>query len=217
MGIILAPMAIILQLSLSRILSIEIGSTQLSLTYVFWAAFAEELVKFYGVAIIAIRSPDFDEPMDAMIYMICAALGFAAIENILFLFKLIPEGNFFVAQAGTVDAALKTLALRSVGATVLHALSSAMIGYFLAMSWFFAHHRKKLIVIGIIVGSLFHFSFNVFLSSEQALTGLAISLGLLGFMGFLVYILFDKVRDRHERGKSYANLTISAQREYLIK
>lgn len=217
MGIIISPVAILLQYAFCRIMGIEIGSGFTSLSYVFWAATIEEVVKFYGVVFVAIKSPDFDEPMDGMIYMICAALGFAAIENILFLFKIIPQGNFFVAQAGVVDAALKTIVMRSVGATVLHALSSAIIGYFLAMSWFFAEHRKKLIVIGIIIGSLFHFAFNVFLSAEEALIGLGISLGLLGFMGFLVYILFDKVKDRHEKIKNAAQLAISAQMEYLVK
>jgi RsiW-degrading membrane proteinase PrsW (M82 family) len=217
MGIILSPIAILFQFGFSKIAGVDISSSSSSMTYVFWAAFIEEIVKFYGVVLIAVKSPDFDEPMDAVIYMICAALGFAAIENVLFLFKIIPQGNFFLATSAQNITALETLTLRSVGATVLHALSSAIIGYFLAMSWFFAHHRKKLILIGIIIGALFHFSFNVFLSAEEALTGLGISIGLLGFMGFLVYILFDKVRDRHEQSRLRADLTISLPREYLIK
>ena len=52
--------------------------------YVAWAAI-EEIVKFIAVAIIALRSKNMDEPIDAMIYCITIALGFAALENTLFI------------------------------------------------------------------------------------------------------------------------------------
>ena len=159
--------------------------------------------------LIAIRSPEFDEPVDGMIYMICAALGFAAIENILFLFKIIPEGNLFDATSKQIVVAYQTIALRSLGATLLHALSSAIVDYFLAMSWFFQNHKKKLIIVGLLIGSLFHFAFNLFLSNTEAIRGLLTSLILLGFMGILVSILFYKARDHHNKTKSLADRAIS--------
>src|SRR3989344_5426095 len=41
-------------------------------------AFIEEYVKYLAVKFAIIRQRDFDEPIDGMIYMITAALGFAA-------------------------------------------------------------------------------------------------------------------------------------------
>jgi|SRR3989344_1762718 len=155
-----------------------------------WAAFAEEFVKFLAVSLIVLRNPAFDEPVDAMIYMVTAGLGFAAIENILVMFRTIPDG---------ASSALGIWALRFMGAVLLHALSSAILGYFLAVSWFYQHHKKKLIFIGLVMATLFHFAFNVFLSSFRSqFVGLLYSTSLLIIMAFLVAILFDKIRERHE-------------------
>ena len=103
---------------------------------------------------LVLNNPEFDEPIDAMIYMITASLGFAAIENILILFRAAPDG---------LEQTLQLWALRSVGATLLHALAGALIGYFLALSWFYFEHQKKLVTIGIVLASIFHFVFNIFL------------------------------------------------------
>ena len=50
------------------------------LRYTIWAGI-EEIVKLLVVYFIALRSKFLDEPVDAMIYLITAALGFAAMEN----------------------------------------------------------------------------------------------------------------------------------------
>jgi RsiW-degrading membrane proteinase PrsW (M82 family) len=209
MGIIISPIAIIFQFAYCSLFSTQCIGGTFTPSYIFWAATVEELVKFFCVVLIAIRSPEFDEPVDGMIYMISAALGFAAIENILFLFKIIPDGDLFSATSKQIVVAYQTIALRSLGATLLHALSSAIIGYFLAMSWFFQDHRKKLIITGLIIGSLFHFAFNIFLSNSEAMRGLIISLVLLAFMGLLVSVLFYKAKDRHSRIKALTKEAIS--------
>ncbi|OGN40616.1 MAG: hypothetical protein A2457_01935 [Candidatus Yanofskybacteria bacterium RIFOXYC2_FULL_44_13] len=218
MGIVIAPLAILLQYGFCQMIGSNclIGASNAG--FVLWAALVEELVKFYAIVIIVLKSPEFDEPMDGMIYMITAALGFAAIENILFMFKIIPGGDVFNASSSQALIALETIGLRSLGATILHALSSAIIGYFLAMAWFYQHHKKKLIIMGIVIGTMFHFAFNIFISNQEALAGLGLSLGLLVFMSFLVYMLFNKVRDRHEKAKA-ARLAMAIGRQpiFLVK
>ena len=52
----------------------------------FWAA-AEEILKYLVVRGKVLSDPEFDEPVDAILYMIIAGLGFAAAENILILFR----------------------------------------------------------------------------------------------------------------------------------
>ena len=193
MGIIISPFAILLQLGFSEIRSIfdyEIFAPG-SPVFFLWSSFVEEFLKFFAVYLVVMRSPDFDEPVDAMIYMITVALGFAAIENILVMFNLIPDG------AGT---ALNTLALRFVGATLLHALASGLMGYFLAVSWFFQEHKKKLIVFGLTIATLFHAVFNMLIASAQEsanpVIGLVYTTFLLIILAFLVSILFDKIKER---------------------
>ncbi len=195
MGIIISPIAILLQFSFAQFSSTVTGISQTAIqntSYFFlWAAVVEEAIKFYSIRMLIMRNPAFDEPIDAMIYMITAGLGFAAMENILVMFRVFPDGT---------QATLATWALRFTGATLLHALSSGLLGYFLAMSWFFRDHKKKLIFIGLIMATIFHFTFNTFLSAfDNRLTGLVYSTSLLMFMAFLVSILFDKIKERHER------------------
>src|SRR3989344_771170 len=192
MGIIISPLAILLQLGFSEGVRYFFDRVpdplqQGAPAFFLWSSFVEEFLKFFAVYLVVVRSPEFDEPIDAMIYMITAALGFAAIENVLVMFNLIPDG------AGT---ALNTLALRFVGATLLHTLASGLMGYFLAMSWFFQEHKKKLLVFGLAMATLFHAAFNMLISfaqeSANPVTGLVYTTFLLIILAFLVSILFDK-------------------------
>ncbi|PIR42106.1 MAG: hypothetical protein COV30_00175 [Candidatus Yanofskybacteria bacterium CG10_big_fil_rev_8_21_14_0_10_37_15] len=192
MGIIIAPIVLLLQLGFTQFASVFM-IPQLNSYYYIWAAFAEEFLKFVAVWFLILKNPSFDEPVDAMIYMIAAGLGFAAIENILVLFKTIEIG---------LSEAFSVWALRFVGSTLLHALASAIVGYFLAVSWFFQSHRKKLIVIGLALATVFHFTFNVIISTFAGTPGnsdprgLVYSTALLLFMAFLVSILFGKIKER---------------------
>lgn len=208
MGIIISPVAVILQIGFRQIDTLTPLNALIAQGTLFflWAAFAEEFIKYYAVRIIALTDPYFDEPVDAMIYMMTAGLGFAAIENILVLFRTIPNGT---------ETALTVWALRSVGATLLHALSSGIIGYFLALSWFFQHHRKKLLVLGLAVGTLFHFSFNAFLANtDYQLRGLLLSVALLCVMAFLVSLLF--VRMKRRSLNAVPRLSLATEKEISV-
>ena len=193
MGIIISPLAILLQLGFSELRYIFDFEFLYQGTPIFflWSSFVEEFLKFLAVYMIVVRSPEFDEPVDGMIYMISVALGFAAIENVLVMFNLIPDG------AGT---ALNTLALRFIGATLLHALASGLMGYFFAMSWFFQEHKNKLIVFGLVIATLFHATFNMLIAfaqeSANPVIGLVYTTFLLIILAFLVSILFDKIKER---------------------
>jgi len=82
-------------------------------------AFIEEFIKFAIVYLIIKYSKYFDEKVDAMIYMIAAALGFAAIENIFTLFNMLE-----------LHAILETTVIRGIGATLLHALASGILAFY---------------------------------------------------------------------------------------
>ncbi len=138
-----------------------------------------------------------------MIYMITAALGFAAMENIIYLARTVQQGFALdLAAPDQISALLAVWTLRFTGATLLHALASALLGYFLALSWFFHEHRSKLLVIGLVMATVFHFTFNIFIASPgdgRQLFALASSTALLIAMAFLISILFDKIKERHSK------------------
>jgi len=190
MGIIVAPLAVAGQWLMSSLLSYVSPEFSLSNSPGFFivAAFIEEYVKFLAVKYAVLNNPNFDEPVDAMVYMIIAALGFAAIENILVLFQSFEHG---------VTATIQIWVLRFFGATLLHALSSAIVGYFLAMSWFYSHHSKKLVIIGLAIATLFHATFNIIiLTSGDNPYSMAYMLCLLLSMAGLISVLFARVKKR---------------------
>ncbi|MBU3964920.1 PrsW family intramembrane metalloprotease [Patescibacteria group bacterium] len=125
-------------------------------------AAVEEFSKYLVVRFAMKKNPVFDEPADAMIYMIVSALGFAAVENIIVMHSFAPLLLFNLSQP------LSTLAIRFIGATFLHTLSSAIIGFYYALSLtrMTSHsrtHRKYLMVQGFIIATLLHGAFNYFI------------------------------------------------------
>ena len=116
-------------------------------------AFIEEYLKYFVVKVKVLKNPEFDEPVDAMLYLIIAALGFAAAENILLLNGLhmigIPLNDILRITLG-----------RFLGAVFLHALASGIIGYFLARSLLLRHKRKTFVGLGILIATCLHGIYN---------------------------------------------------------
>ena len=117
-------------------------------------AFIEEFAKYATVFFIAFKSKFFDEPMDAVIYLITAALGFSAMENTLYIFKdMATSGGFEILTNGN---------MRFLGATIVHIVSSAFIGIAIAFSFYAPRYVKFLAVtIGIFTATLLHAYFNL--------------------------------------------------------
>lgn len=201
LGIILSPLAIVAQLMFVQVVAQIMGwptpSSALGVspadafanspTFYLWAAFVEEMVKWLAVYFVVIRNPEFDEPVDAMIYMLTAAMGFAAMENILVVNRILASGVLPTASV---------LGLRFAGATLLHALSSALLGYFIALAWFYTGYRKQLFILGLCFATVFHWMFNIFVSQIQQVFSLVFSTALLIAMAFLISTLFDKIKER---------------------
>lgn len=120
----------------------------------FLLASSEEIGKYLTVFLIAFHSKHFDEPIDAVIYLITVALGFTAMENILYLLKdLTHSGGLETIINGN---------MRFLGATILHTVSSAFIGIALAFSFFAPRFVKSIVImIGLLVAILLHTHFNL--------------------------------------------------------
>lgn len=143
-----------------------------------WAA-VEELFKFGAAYIAALRFRVFDEPLDGVIYLVTAALGFSALENVFFLLSPVGDGNLLLT--------LVTGDLRFIGASVLHTLSSATIGVALALSFYKSVAWRKLAAVaGVILAVALHTLFNFFIlnsgSGSTFLVFLAIWLGIVALL-----------------------------------
>lgn len=122
-------------------------------------ALIEELFKYLVVGLTMKKNPVFDEPTDAMIYMIVAALGFAAVENIMVM------NSYSPLTLASIGLPLTTLAARFIGATFLHTLTSGIIGFYYALSLVkkpISRYHLPL-VKGFIFATLLHGAFNYFI------------------------------------------------------
>jgi len=121
--------------------------------FLFFGAAIEEIFKYLVVRFKVIKNPEFDEPLDLMLYMIIAALGFAAIENIFIL--------FFQEPPLSIKEASFLTSVRFIGATFLHALTSGTLGYFLARSLFEPKRKAGLLTSGFALAIGLHGFFNL--------------------------------------------------------
>ena len=146
----------------------------------------EEYAKYLMIKLLIIRKRDFDEPVDAMVYLITAALGFAALENTLFLFPIFFQGNLLVGLQITLN--------RFLGANLLHALSSGIVGFFLARA-FFLPRRHHFIALGVFIAALFHTAFNYLVLIQSSLDeGTFYIVLLLTTMSVMVLIDFERLK-----------------------
>ena len=122
---------------------------------VIWAGL-EELVKLAAVLLITLGSNDIDEPVDFPIFFMASALGFAALENTLFILHPVTSHSTTVS--------LLTGNLRFLGATLLHATASAVIGISLGLVFFKDKISKFFaVIVGIIIATALHSVFNFFI------------------------------------------------------
>jgi RsiW-degrading membrane proteinase PrsW (M82 family) len=125
----------------------------------------EELLKFSMVGLFVYRDHEFDEPMDGIVYATATALGFATLENIIYVIDLPTLSTLFV-----------TGSLRAILSVPAHALFAVIWGYALGVAKFMPEKRRKVPVIigGLLLAIGVHAVFNFLL--EQQYTGLALLL-----------------------------------------
>jgi RsiW-degrading membrane proteinase PrsW (M82 family) len=123
-----------------------------------WATI-EETVKFILAAMFVLWRREVNESIDLVIYMLTVALGFAALENTLFLIQPFGDGQFLVGLA--------TDNLRFVGSTLLHVIASSVIGFSLAFAYKWPRVlRAVAAIVGLILAIALHAVFNFFIISE---------------------------------------------------
>lgn len=129
LGLLITAPVIVLELFLTVAIS-GLQNTWLMpvLTAFLVAGFSEELFKLLVLHRYCGRKPDFDEPMDAVVYGVVASLGFACMENVLYVM----QGGVYVAG------------IRALTAVPAHASLGALMGYYYAQQHFGLAGRARL-------------------------------------------------------------------------
>lgn len=157
-------------------------------------AFIEELFKFLAAfLIISLHRQSFDEPIDAVEYLITAALGFAALENVLYLHSGLSES--------AIGGALFDNNLRFIGATILHVTASGLFGAFIALSFY---KRKKIRIeyafFGLLTATFLHAFFNFFIIESRWSSPIAI-FSLMWAVAIVLLLLFERIKSINSRIK----------------
>ena len=153
-------------------------------------ALSEELFIYLVIKFKVVNNPDLDEPLDVMLYMVVAALGFAALENILYLFSPIENSTF----AQVIDRTLIVSFIRFIGATFLHTLSSAVIGYSLAVSFYEVKKRYLILFLGVATAALLHGFYDFSIMTLDGYAKIIIPIIIILTLALLVFLGFEKLK-----------------------
>ena len=99
-------------------------------TAFFGAAIPEEIAKFFILWLLMRKNPYFDEKMDGIVYAVCVSLGFAALENIMYLFS-------------NEEAYLSVGVARAIFAVPGHFCFGLLMGYYYSLARFYPKTPKK--------------------------------------------------------------------------
>lgn len=154
----------------------------------------EEALKYALALGVILWHKAVDEPIDYIVYMITIAIGFAALENTLFIWNPL--------VAGDLSGSIITGNFRFLGATLLHILASGTIGVFLAFAYYRSDITKLLAgTFGLFVAIVLHTLFNLFIIDANGETILSIFITVWVLI-IVLFLIFEKVkRIRPRRAK----------------
>lgn len=204
MGIALAPIVIFLEMALNKW---ENGT----LLFII-APLVEEAAKYGAVHLTLNKNPVLDEPVDGMIYVIVAALGFAAIENVFAIFSFIPVGS-----SGYLNATINFMSMRFISAVALHGLASGIAGYYFSKFYFtqletagvtalpksfrddsflkrIAKKNPIFILKGLALATILHGIYNFLIMKNEEPFSIILTGVILGGAAILVIYLFNLLK-----------------------
>lgn len=135
------------------------------------AAFCEEGFKLLALYLLIWRSKEFNEKFDGIVYATFVSLGFAGIENILYI----------------IEGGVSTGLVRAFTAVPAHALFGVGMGFFFGMAKFYPKRRKQHLYLSFILPFALHGFYDFILMS-------GVSWLLLLFIPFIVYMWIAGLR-----------------------
>jgi RsiW-degrading membrane proteinase PrsW (M82 family) len=159
----------------------------------------EEVVKWLAIRLYAFRSERFDAVVDGAVYGAVAGLGFATIENAIYIAREVVLASQVAASVSPADIGLQTAAVRTLAGPG-HVIYSAFAGYYLGLAKFNPEDAGPIVVKGLVVASVLHAVYNTVVTNLTIFTdALGVSAGLV-FIGFVVvydgglfYVLYRKL------------------------
>lgn len=146
----------------------------------------EETVKFLAVWLLVFRAPVFNEPFDGVVYCVIASMGFATLENLMYVL------------GGGMHVALERAFVSVPG----HAAFGAIMGYYVGRARFETGGKRRLLLLqGLLYAAIAHGLFDFGLLSR---TGWGIACAALTFIAALILALLAIRASSAESGAFWA-------------
>jgi RsiW-degrading membrane proteinase PrsW (M82 family) len=114
------------------------------------AGSTEELFKFLALYLMVWKSPSFNEKFDGIVYAVFVSLGFAAIENVIYV----------------VEGGMQTAVTRALTAVPAHAIFGITMGYYLGIAHMYKELRSKYLFRALLVPVILHGIYDFILMVE---------------------------------------------------
>ena len=136
------------------------------------AAVPEELAKLFMLWLFLRKCKEFDEHMDAVVYAVCVGMGFAATENILYLFS-------------NLENWLGTGIMRALISVPAHYFFAIIMGYYYSLAHFrIGKNRSVDAVFTLLLPVIAHGIFDALLfvaAMSETLAGVLTLVFIIGF------------------------------------
>lgn len=147
------------------------------------AAFTEEIFKFAALYYLIWKNKAFNEKIDGIVYAVFISLGFAAVENVVYVYKY--------GQSAAV--------LRALTAVPGHALFGVAMGYYLGLAKMSRIKKKKTknLLLAILVPIGLHGMYDFILMSEHKYL-------MVAFIPFLYYMWksgFKRIKEHSDNSR----------------
>ncbi|WP_123624305.1 PrsW family intramembrane metalloprotease [Halorubrum sp. CSM-61] len=160
----------------------------------------EETVKLLAVRLYAYTDDRFDAVIDGAVYGAIAGLGFAVIENLVYIAQTVDLGELSLGLA-TLGAGDGIAALRALAGPG-HVIYSAFAGYYLGLAKFNPENRGPIVVKGLVIAAVIHALYNSLVGPVTTVLSLATGLPqlvslfvfVIVFQGAFGYVLLRKLR-----------------------
>lgn len=183
-------LSVLITTMISAILSIALGDSfdvdylvaerdvvGLFLLAFFGVGLVEEFSKWLVIRRVIFHWKNFNEPLDGIVYSVMVSMGFATLENILYVFG--------VSAALGVNDGYVTGVLRMFTAVPSHATDAVIMGYFVGKAKFDERNSGLLLAMGLIGATAFHgiYDYFAFISWIEGLfAGAVVSLLVAGYL-----------------------------------
>ncbi|MFC4550666.1 MULTISPECIES: PrsW family intramembrane metalloprotease [Halorussus] len=187
LGVLFAGFAAIINTLAGAVTAIPLVG--MALFFYFVVAPVEETVKWLAVRLYAFRSDRFDAVIDGAVYGAMAGLGFATIENAIYITQGLSDTATVGSQA--VITAGQTAAVRLLAGPG-HVIYSAFAGYYLGLAKFNRENAGPIAVKGLLIAAFIHATYNTavtYLTPALAVLEAAFDVAVAPGVAFIAFIL----------------------------